>query len=105
MCQKSKKMIEYLKKRDVTMPKGRTNKKLHSNNGVLCKYSHLQHLLKPIFEIVILEEKTTYNKAFNDLMQVVYMSHSHSMKQIYVINVNGLTVEELNHLLSRFQSN
>ena len=83
------------------MPKGRVNKKVHSNNGVLCKFS--QHQRKANIEIAILEEKTTYNKEFNELMQIMCMSHS--VKGKYVINVNGLTVDELNNLLSRLESN
>ena len=78
------------------MPKNKVNKKIHSNNG---HSKEIQKVIQiPPIQIKNLEEKTTYKRAYDKYCEIVTMSHYTQEK--YVVNVNGLTNDELNCLLA-----
>lgn len=76
------------------MPKGRTSKLIHNNNGILNKAEVKRQHCKIYLQY---EDKTTnYNEAFSRYMKVICFPHKVSGH--YSININGLNDDELKRL-------
>ena len=74
------------------MGKGKTSKIIHSNNGLLQKVPRNQHVAH--IELQYIDNvTTTYKEAFDKLMKI--MCSPHKIQGNFVININGLTENEV----------